>query len=159
MNETSEFFSVPANGVCPDTVSVSDHVPIVLTLPVNPAAVKVAFALIIAGFLGGMGGLMYIIPVANHYSQTVGGYGYLAMSVLIFGQWRSGSLFGAAAFFALCKTLGNAYSSITFLNNLGLPAAFYKSLPFIVTLIALAFTSKHDHSPKASGVPYDKSMR
>lgn len=116
-------------------------------------------ALIIAGFLGGMGGLMYIIPVATAYSQTVGGYGYLAMSVLIFGQWRSKSLFGAAAFFALCKTLSNSYSSIPLLNSLGLPAAFYKSLPFVITLVALAFTSKHDYSPKASGQPYDKSMR
>lgn len=116
-------------------------------------------ALIIAGFLGGMGGLMYIIPVANHYSQTVGGYGYLAMSVLIFGQWRSGTLFGAAAFFALCKTISNAYTGIPILASLGMPDAFYKSLPFIITLVALAATSKYDHSPKASGIPYDKSMR
>lgn len=116
-------------------------------------------ALIIAGFIGGMGGLMYILPVATHYSQTVGGYGYLAMSVLIFGQWRSMPLFGAAAFFALCKTIANAYSGIPFLANLGLPSAFYKSLPFMITLIALAITSKHDHAPKASGQPYDKGMR
>ena len=116
-------------------------------------------ALIIAGFIGGMGGLMYILPVATHYSQTVGGYGYLAMSVLIFGQWRSMPLLGAAAFFAFCKTIANAYSGIPLLNNLGLPAAFYKSLPFIITLVALAVTSKYDHSPKASGQPYDKSMR
>lgn len=116
-------------------------------------------ALIIAGFLGGMGGLMYILPVATTYSQTVGGYGYLAMSVLIFGQWRSKTLFLAAAFFALCKTLSNSYSSVPILAALNLPAAFYKSLPFIITLIVLAITSKHDHSPKASGIPYDKSTR
>ena len=116
-------------------------------------------ALIIAGFIGGMGGLMYIIPVATHYSQTVGGYGYLALSVLIFGQWRCMPLFGAAAFFAFCKTIANAYAGIPFLANLGLPSAFFKSLPFIITLVALAITSKHDRAPKASGQPYDKSMR
>ncbi len=116
-------------------------------------------ALIIAGFLGGMGGLMYILPVATTYSQTVSGYGYLAMSVLIFGQWRSLPLLGSAAFFALCKTLSNSYSSVPFLSSLGLPAAFYKSLPFIITLVVLAITSKHDRSPKSCGVPYDKSSR
>ena len=116
-------------------------------------------ALIISGFIGGVGGLMYIIPVATHYSQTVGGYGYLALSVLIFGQWRSIPLLGAAAFFALCKTIANAYSGIPFLANLGLPSAFFKSLPFIITLVALAATSKYDHSPKASGQPYEKSQR
>lgn len=116
-------------------------------------------ALVIAGFIGGMGGLMYILPVAKYYSQTVGGYGYLAMSVLIFGQWRPWSLFGAAALFAFFKTIANAYAGIPFLANLGLPSAFYKSLPFMITLVALALTSKYDHSPKASGKPYDKSMR
>ena len=116
-------------------------------------------ALIIAGFIGGMGGLMYIIPVATHYSQTVGGYGYLALSVLIFGQWRCIPLFGAAAFFAFCKTIANAYAGIPILANLGLPSAFFKSLPFMITLVALAITSKHDRAPKASGQPYDKSMR
>lgn len=116
-------------------------------------------ALIIAGFIGGMGGLMFILPVATAFSQTVAGYGYLAMSVLIFGQWRCGKIFLAAAFFSLCKTLGNAYTIIPFLNNLGLPSAFYSSLPFIFTCVALALTSKYDHSPKASGIPYDKSTR
>ena len=116
-------------------------------------------ALIIAGFIGGMGGLMYIIPVATHYSQTVGGYGYLALSVLIFGQWRCIPLFGAAAFFAFCKTIANAYAGIPILANLGLPSAFFKSLPFMITLVALAITTKHDRAPKASGQPYDKSMR
>ncbi len=116
-------------------------------------------ALTIAGFIGGMGGLMYIIPVATHYSQTVGGYGYLALSVLIFGQWRCIPLFGAAAFFAFCKTIANAYAGIPILANLGLPSAFFKSLPFMITLVALAITSKHDRAPKASGQPYDKSMR
>ena len=111
------------------------------------------------GGFGGMGGLMYIIPVATHYSQTVGGYGYLALSVLIFGQWRCIPLFGAAAFFAFCKTIANAYAGIPILANLGLPSAFFKSLPFMITLVALAITSKHDRAPKASGQPYDKSMR
>ena len=45
------------------------------------------------------------------------------------------------------------------LANLGLPSAFFKSLPFMITLVALAITSKHDRAPKASGQPYDKSMR
>lgn len=116
-------------------------------------------ALAIAGFIGGMGGLMYIIPISAQYSQTVGGYGYLAMSVLIFGQWRPFTLLIAAAFFALSKTLASSYSAIPFLASLPLPDAFYKSLPFIVTLIALVFTSKHSHAPKASGKPYDKSTR
>ncbi|MEA5050078.1 MAG: ABC transporter permease [Oscillospiraceae bacterium] len=116
-------------------------------------------ALILSGALAGMSGLMYIVPISAAYSCTVAGYGYLAMSVLIFGQWRPRSLIIAAAFFSLCKTLAAAYTSIPFLASLPLPDAFYKSVPYIVTLIALAFTSKHSHSPKANGQPYDQGKR
>ncbi len=116
-------------------------------------------AAIVAGFIAGVGGLMYVVPISTFFSQTVGGYGFLAMSVLYFGQWRCGSVLFAAIFFALSKTIASAYSAIPFLANLGLPDAFYKSLPFIITLIALTITSKHDHAPKSCGVPYDKGMR
>ncbi|MBQ6655462.1 MAG: ABC transporter permease [Erysipelotrichaceae bacterium] len=116
-------------------------------------------ASIVAGFIAGVGGLMYIVPISTYFSQTVGGYGFLAMSVLYFGQWRCGSVLLAAIFFALSKTIASAYSAIPFLANLALPDAFYKSLPFIITLVALTITSKHDHAPKSCGVPYDKGMR
>ncbi|MDD3074868.1 MAG: ABC transporter permease, partial [Eubacteriales bacterium] len=33
-----------------------------------------------------------------------------------------------------------------------------KMTPFVATLIVLAFTSKKSQAPKASGVPYDKSI-
>ena len=116
-------------------------------------------AVMISGALAGMGGLMYILPVSASYSCTVAGYGYLALAVLIFGRWRSRPLLLAAVFFGLSKTLASAYTSIPFLAALPLPDAFYKSFPFMVTLIALAFTSKHSSAPKASGQPFDQGKR
>ena len=35
----------------------------------------------------------------------------------------------------------------------------YRMLPYIITLLVLAFTSKSSRAPKAEGVPYDKSTR
>jgi simple sugar transport system permease protein len=32
-------------------------------------------------------------------------------------------------------------------------------LPYIISLIVLAFTSKTSKAPKAEGIPYDKGMR
>ena len=32
-------------------------------------------------------------------------------------------------------------------------------LPYIISLIVLAFTSKRSRAPKAEGIPYDKSVR
>ena len=32
-------------------------------------------------------------------------------------------------------------------------------MPYVISLIVLAFTSKNSRAPKAEGIPYDKSRR
>ena len=32
-------------------------------------------------------------------------------------------------------------------------------MPFIASMIVLAFTSRSSHAPKAEGIPYDKGSR
>lgn len=114
---------------------------------------------LISGALAGLGGLVYVIPTSTNFNATVSGYGFLALAVLIFGQWKPLRILLAAFFFGLMKTIASAYSGIPFLQNLGIPSDIYKMVPFIATLIALAFTSKRSQAPRASGVPYDKGER
>ncbi|MDY0063662.1 MAG: ABC transporter permease, partial [Bacilli bacterium] len=40
-----------------------------------------------------------------------------------------------------------------------MPIYVYLMLPYVVTMIVLAFTSKKSHAPKAEGIPYDPSQR
>jgi len=114
---------------------------------------------IISGALAGLGGLIYIIPISSHFSGTVNGYGFLALAVLIFGVWKPGRILIAAFFFGLLQTIAASNSVIPFLANLNIPAHFYRMMPFIVTLIVLAFTSKNTNAPRAAGQPYDKGHR
>ncbi len=121
---------------------------------------KIRYAgVLISGALAGLGGLVYVIPTSTNFNATVSGYGFLALAVLIFGQWKPLRILGAAFFFGLMKTISSAYSGIPFLRDLGIPSDIYKMVPFIATLIALAFTSKRSQAPRASGVPYDKGLR
>ncbi len=121
---------------------------------------KIRYAgVMISGMLGGIGGLVFIIPTSTNFNATVAGYGFLAIAVLIFGQWKPSRILGAALFFGLMKTIAAAYSGIPFLANLGIPSYLYKMVPFIATLIVLTFTSKKSQAPKAAGVPYDKGKR
>jgi simple sugar transport system permease protein len=113
----------------------------------------------ISGALGGIGGLVFVIPTATTFDATVAGYGFLALAVLIFGQWKPLRILLAAFFFGLMKTISVAYTSISFLNALPIPSVIYKMIPYIMTLVVLAFTSRNSMSPKASGVPYDKGSR
>lgn len=121
---------------------------------------KIRYAgVMISGLLGGIGGLIFVIPTSTNFNATVAGYGFLALAVLIFGQWKPLRILFAAFFFGFMKTIAATYSSIPLLLNLGVPSTFFKMTPFIATLIVLAFTSKKSQAPKAAGVPYDQSTR
>lgn len=113
----------------------------------------------ISGLLGGIGGLVFVVPTSTNFNATVAGYGFLALAVLIFGQWKPMRILYASLFFGLMKTVAASYSGIEILKNLGIPNDFYKMVPYIATLIVLAFTSKKSQAPRASGVPYDKGAR
>lgn len=113
----------------------------------------------ISGLLAGIGGLVFVIPTSTNFNATVAGYGFLALAVLIFGQWKPRRILFAAFFFGLMQTIAATYSGIPFLANLGIPNYFYRMTPFIATLVVLTFTSKKSQAPKAAGVPYDKSAR
>ena len=113
----------------------------------------------ISGALAGIGGLVFVIPTSTQFNATVSGYGFLALAVLIFGQWKPARILFAAFFFGLMMTIASVYSGIPLLNGLGIPSDIYKMVPYAATLVVLAFTSKNSQSPRASGVPYDKGSR
>ncbi len=113
----------------------------------------------ISGALAGLGGLVFVIPTSTQFNATVSGYGFLALAVLIFGQWKPGRILVAAFFFGLMKAVAASYSGISFMQNIPIPANFYKMIPYIATLIVLAFTSRNSMAPRAEGIPYDKGSR
>ena len=116
---------------------------------------------LISGALGGLGGLVYITAGVSEwkFENGVAGFGFLALAVMIFGQWKPTRIALAALLFGFCRALGNVYSGFDFLKALNLPAATYNMLPYIISLVVLAFTSKKSRAPKAEGVPYDKGQR
>ena len=125
---------------------------------VNVAGIRYA-GVIISGVLAGIGGLVFVVPTSTNFNATVAGYGFLAIAVLIFGQWRSGKILMAAFFFGIMKTLASAYSAIPVLKSLPIPNEIYKTIPYIATLIVLIFSSKNSQAPRAEGIPYDKGSR
>jgi len=113
----------------------------------------------ISGALAGLGGLVFVVPTSTNFNATVSGYGFLALAVMIFGQWKPLRVLFAAFFFGLMKTIASAYSVIPILSTSNIPSDIYKMVPFIATLIVLAFSSGASQAPRAVGVPYDKGSR
>ncbi len=121
----------------------------------------------ISGALAGMGGFVYALTTANCTANgDVAGFGFLALAVMIFGNWKPLNIAGASLLFGLFKCIAAAYSSIDingdgvyWLAQIGVSSHLYRMLPYLVTLVVLAFTSKKSRAPKAEGVPYDKGSR
>ena len=116
---------------------------------------------LISGALGGLGGICYILAGVSlwKFENGVAGFGFLALAVMIFGQWKPTRIALAALLFGFFRALSNVYSGFGFLAALNLPGNVYNMMPYIISLIVLAFTSANSRAPKAEGIPYDKSTR
>ncbi len=136
------------------------------SLGINVYAMRYA-GTTISGALAGMGGFVYALTTANCASTgEVAGFGFLALAVMIFGNRKPLNIAGAAILFGLFKCISAAYGSIdingdgTFrLAEINISSYVYRLMPYLITLIVLAFTSKKSRAPKAEGIPYDKGMR
>ena len=121
----------------------------------------------ISGALAGMGGFVYSLTTANCTANgDVAGFGFLALAVMIFGNWKPLNIAGGALLFGLFKCIAASYPSIDIngdgvfmLAQIGISPHLYRTLPYLITLVVLAFTSKKSRAPKAEGIPYDKGMR
>ena len=116
---------------------------------------------LISGLLGGLGGIVYITAGVSvwKFENGVAGFGFLALAVMIFGAWHPLKIALAALLFGFCRALGNVYSGFDFMVALNIPSVVYNMLPYIISLVVLAFTSKKSRAPKAEGIPYDKGTR
>ena len=122
---------------------------------------------VISGFLAGMGGFVYALTSSNCSANgDVAGFGFLALAVMIFGNWKPLNIAGGALLFGLFKCIAACYSTLDingdgvfWLAEIGISTHVYRLLPYVITLLVLAFTSKQSRAPKAEGIPYDKGKR
>ena len=116
---------------------------------------------LISGMLGGLGGICYILAGVSEwkFENGVAGFGFLALAVMIFGQWKPQRIALAALLFGFFRALSNVYFGFDWLVNLNIPGTVYNMMPYIVSLVVLALTSGKSRAPKAEGIPYDKGMR
>lgn len=126
------------------------------------------YGVLISGALAGIGALAYILPTQSFWNSASGvaGFGFLALAVMIFGQWKPARISIVAVFFSLFLSLSFIYNGI--FNEIfgryltaadGVTSDLFKMIPYILSLLLLAFTSKNHHAPKAEGIPYDKEAR
>lgn len=141
-------------------MACGEHPQAAASVGVNVYKMRYA-GVLISGALGGLGGIIYVTCGVSEwkFEYGVAGFGFLALAVMIFGQWKPTRIALAGLLFGLFRALSNVYSGIDFLAALDIPSSIYNMMPYIISLLVLALTSKKSRAPKAEGVPYDKGSR
>lgn len=115
-------------------------------------------AVMLSGALSGVGGICFAYSISANFSPNIYmGYGYLAIAAMIFGNWNIPFTALVCLFFGLAKSGGYQLCL-----NMGLPSNYsdlFMMLPYILTLLLLAFFSKKNHPPAAAGEAYDRGKR
>ena len=126
------------------------------------------FGVGISGALGGLGALAYVIPTQQFWNASTGvaGFGFLALAIMIFGQWKPIKISIISLVFSVFLSISYIYNGlfeaifgISLTAENGVTPELFKILPFIASLILLIFTSKKSRAPKAEGIPFDVSKR
>lgn len=113
-------------------------------------------AMLISGALAGLAGALAaaLAPSLSTYYNNVSGMGFIALAILIMGQWRTiWMIIGALAISFLFATM-EQYGV-----TLGNQQFLLKMVPYLGTVAILPLVSKWSKAPKAVGVPYDKAQR
>ena len=114
----------------------------------------------ISGFLAGIGGYAYIATVsAGTAESSVGGMGFLALAIMIFGNWNPVGIAFGSLLFGFLKCIGPLSNQIGFLQALNLDIYFYNIIPYFIVIIVLIIFRNKSGCPKAEGQPYDKGQR
>jgi simple sugar transport system permease protein len=109
---------------------------------------------ILSGLLSGLAGAYLSISVAGSFSENMtAGRGFIALAAVIFGKWTPFGAFGACLLFGFGTSL-----SYTLQNTSG-PVQDYSTLvatlPYVLTVVALATFIGRSTAPAADGLPYD----
>ena len=126
--------------------SVGEHPRAADTVGINVYRMRY-IAVLVSGALAGLAGAFISFNVASYTENMVAGNGFIALAALIFGKWRPVPVMMACLLFGLSQGLASRLPGSPELVN---------SLPYIITLVALAGFVGGSAAPAAVGKPYVK---
>jgi general nucleoside transport system permease protein len=131
--------------------SVGEHPRAADTVGISVYKIRYA-AVILSGMLAALGGAYLSIGFVGSFNENMtAGRGFIGLAALIFGNWRPFGAFAAALLFGFSTAL-----SFRLAQPWGNAAVLFQSLPYVLTLIAVAGVIGRSIPPASSGRPYRK---
>ena len=131
--------------------SVGEHPRAADTVGISVYRVRYA-AVVTSGVLAALGGAFLSIGFTGRFTENMtGGRGYIALAAVIFGKWRPGWAFVATLLFGFGFAL-----AIPLQREADISSNLISTLPYLLTLIAVAGVIGRSIPPAAVGRPYVK---
>jgi general nucleoside transport system permease protein len=108
-------------------------------------------ALLISGVMTGLSGAYLTLGYANTFVEGMSaGRGFIALAIVILGEWRPGRVAAASVLFGAALALRFTLQAI----GTGIPYQLFLALPYALTLIVLTALGSQGRAPSALGEPY-----
>ncbi|MCR4406057.1 MAG: ABC transporter permease [Anaerolineae bacterium] len=132
--------------------AVGDNPKAADSLGVSVAGVRY-FTEIVGGMLEGIAGASLSIALLNVFQENLtSGMGFIAVALVYFGGWRSvGALAGAILF-----SMVNALQLWLQVIGIRIPPDFAIMMPYVLTIVVLAFTAQRVRAPAALSKPFER---
>ena len=115
------------------------------TLGVNVDQIRYT-TVILGGMLAGIGGASLSIGLINLFQENMtNGMGYIAVALVYFGGWNPLGVLGGALLFSFV----NALQLWMQVKGLNLSSDFAVMMPYLLTIIVLAFSTRRNLQPAA----------
>jgi ABC-type uncharacterized transport system permease subunit len=131
--------------------AVGEHPKAADTVGISVYGIRYA-AVTVSGMLAALGGAYLSIGFVGSFAENMTkGRGFIALAALIFGNWRPFGAFAAALLFGFSSALAQRLPEY---SESG--ATLFQTLPYVLTLIAVAGVIGRSIPPLAIGRPYVK---
>lgn len=114
-------------------------------------AVRQYLAVIFGSMLAGLGGAFLTLASAGLFvPQISGGRGWIAIALVIFGNWNPVWILFGALFFGLIDSFQLQLQAV----GIALPYQLLLTLPYVLTILVLVSSRGRARAPLALGIPY-----
>lgn len=125
------------------------------TLGINVFSIRYACVIIGSGLIGLAGSYLPMVLTGTYSDGMVGGRGWIALMLVIFGRWKPSGIVAGALLFAYVEALQFRLQML----STTIPSQFFLMLPYVVAILVLVRIYKHAEAPSALMKPYDRELR
>jgi simple sugar transport system permease protein len=134
--------------------AVGEHPRAAETVGIDVRRIRYA-AVLASGALAALGGAYLSLGVAHSFTDGMtGGRGFIGLAAMIFGRWTPVGALAASLIFGYGNALSTSLQGAT-IGDVRVPVQLLGTLPYLLTILAVAGFVGRSRPPAADGLPYE----